>query len=63
MRKAGEAAPEPHGPAAWLRRSLVGLWLLVFVLAGVGLALRWDTLMSRLARPPLAGSAAEGALR
>jgi hypothetical protein len=63
MRKAGEAAPVAHGPAAWLRRTLVGLWLLVFVLAGVGLALRWDTLMSRLARPPLAGSAAEGALR
>ncbi|MGE5126562.1 MAG: hypothetical protein ACM3PV_09725 [Betaproteobacteria bacterium] len=51
------------GPAAWLRRSLVGLWLLVFVVAGVALAVRWDTLMSRLARPPLAGSAAEGALR
>jgi len=63
MTKAGEAAPVARGPASWLRRALVGLWLLVFVLAGVGLAVRWDTLMSRLARPPLAGSAAEGALR
>ncbi len=63
MRKAGEAALVSSGPAGWLRRSLVGLWLLVFVVAGVALAVRWDTLMSRLARPPLAGSAAEGALR
>ena len=44
------------GPAA-------RLWMLVFVLGGISLASRWDSLMVRLARPPASGFAAEGALR
>jgi hypothetical protein len=46
-------------PAAanWLRRGIVGLWLLVLLVAGVGLAVRWDALISRLAWQP---AAAEG---
>ena len=63
MKKTAEAAPVAPAPAAWPRRALVGLWVLVFVLAGVSLAARWDALVSRLARPPVSGSAAEGALR
>jgi hypothetical protein len=63
MKKAGEAAPVVPAPAAWPRRALVGLWLLVFVLAGVSLAARWDALVLRLARPPVSGAAAEGAFR
>lgn len=63
MKKAAEAAPPAPAPGAWPRRALVGLWLLVFVLAGAGLASRWDTLMTRLARPPAGGLAAGGALR
>jgi hypothetical protein len=62
MKKAGEAAPV--APAlAWPRRALVGLWVLVFVLAGVTVAARWDSLMTRLSRPPLGADAAEGAMR
>jgi hypothetical protein len=61
MKKAGEAAPV--APAPWPRRALVGLWVLAFVLAGISLAARWDTLMTRLARPPAGASAAAGALR
>ncbi len=53
-----------HPPRrAWARRALVGLWVLAFVLAGVGLLSRWDSLVSRLARPPLGASSAEGAAR
>lgn len=62
MNKAGEAAPVVLSPV-WPRRAVVGLWVLVFVLGGIGLAARWDSLMTRLARPPAGGSAAEGALR
>jgi len=48
---------------AWPRRALVGLWVVVFVLAGVGLASRWDSLVRRLSRPPVGTPPAEGALR
>jgi hypothetical protein len=43
-------------PAAvsWRRRGLVGLWLLLLVVAGAGLATRWDALISRLAWQPVA---------
>lgn len=43
-------------PAAvsWRRRGLVGFWLLLLVVAGVGLAARWDVLISRLAWQPAA---------
>ncbi len=40
--------------ATWPRRALVGFWVLAFVVAGVVLALRWDDLITRLSRPPLA---------
>jgi hypothetical protein len=63
MKMAGEAAPVASAPSAWPRRVLVTLWFLAFLLAGLGLASRWDVLMSQLARPPASGSAAEGALR
>ena len=33
----------------WARRALLGLWVIVFVVAGVELASRWDSLMSSLA--------------
>jgi hypothetical protein len=49
--------------AAWPRRALVSLWVLAFVLAGGVLAVRWDALMARLARPPATGDAAGGTLR
>jgi hypothetical protein len=62
MNKAGQAAPVALAPA-WPRRALLGLWVLVFVLAGISLAARWDALISRLARPPVGVTAAEGALR
>lgn len=45
----------------WPRRALVTLWVLAFVIAGGGLAARWDALMARLGGPPAA--AAGGALR
>jgi len=40
--------------ATWPRRALVGFWVLAFVIVGVVLALRWDALISRLARLPVA---------
>ena len=45
----------------WSRHAIVGLWLVGFLLAGGVLSARWDVLMARLARPPLADVAAEGA--
>ena len=62
MKVASEFA-RPATAAAWPRRALVGLWVLVFVLAGVGLAARWDVLVSRLARPPAAAETAGGIVR
>jgi hypothetical protein len=51
-----EAVDTAAAPVAtsWWRRALVGLWLLVLLGAGVGLALRWDVLISRLAWQPTA---------
>jgi hypothetical protein len=54
MIEAADAARPALAMATWPRRALVGLWVLAFVAAGVGLALRWDALMSRLARLPAA---------
>jgi hypothetical protein len=45
--------------AAWLRRVVVGLWVVAFVLGGAVLSARWDVLMTRLARPPV-GEVATG---
>ncbi len=38
---------------AWSRRTIVGLWVVGFMLAGGALSARWDVLMARLARPPV----------
>lgn len=50
-----DAVDAVRAPALWPRRAIVGLWLLAFAAAGVGLALRWDALVARLARPPVMG--------
>jgi hypothetical protein len=56
------AGARPAG-ASWLRRALVGLWVLAFVVGGGALAARWDALMARLCRLPVAGHTVGGALR
>jgi cytochrome bd-type quinol oxidase subunit 1 len=48
-----DAAPANVVPVTWSRRALVGLFLVAFVVAAVGLVARWDTLMVRLAEPPV----------
>ncbi|HVO10907.1 MAG TPA: hypothetical protein VMX54_09215 [Vicinamibacteria bacterium] len=63
MFTAAEPAALPPVRRAWPRRALVGLWVVVFVLAGVGLASRWDSLVRHLSRPPVGASAADGTLR
>ncbi len=63
MFDAAEPAAVHEARRAWPRRALVGLWVVVFVLVGVGLASRWDSLVRHLSRPPVGASAAEGALR
>ncbi len=50
MMEAVDAARPAPATARWPRRALVGLWLLAFLVAGAGLAVRWDALMARLAR-------------
>jgi hypothetical protein len=42
------------------RRALLGLWVLVFVVAGFELATRWDSLLARLAGPRAASTQAGG---
>ena len=54
MEAAADAARPAPAMATWPRRALVGFWVLAFAVAAAGLALRWDTLMSRLARLPVA---------
>jgi hypothetical protein len=41
----------------WPRRAVIGLWVAIFLVGSGALAMRWDGLMTRLARPPLAGGA------
>jgi hypothetical protein len=48
---------------AWSRRTIVGLWVVGFILAGGVLSARWDVLMARLARPPVGDVAVEGTPR
>jgi len=44
-----------HSPGgAWPRRAVIGLWVVIFLAGGSALAVKWDGLMARLARPPLA---------
>jgi len=45
---------------SWPRRAVLCLWVLVFVVAGVELASRWDSLMSHLAGSPAASPQAGG---
>ena len=47
----------------WLRPAIVGLWVGGFVLVGAVLFARWDVLMARLARPPVADLVVEGVPR
>ena len=54
MMDAAEAARPTPAWTTWPRRALVGLWILAFLAIGVGLALRWDALISRLSRLPAA---------
>jgi hypothetical protein len=54
MIDAVDAARTAPATARWPRRVLAGLWLLAFLAAGAGLAARWDALMARLARLPVA---------
>ncbi len=54
MEAAADAARPAPAMATWPRRALVGFWVLAFVVAGVVLALRWDALISRLSRLPVA---------
>ncbi len=61
MSGAGDSARARPAGTVWPRRVLVSFWLLAFMLAGGALAASWDTLMARLAGPPV--SAAVGALR
>ena len=46
--------------AAWPRKVVVTLWVVVFVLGGSVLSARWDVLMTRLARPPVGDVATGG---
>ena len=63
MKKSGEGVVAGPAPAAWPRRAVLALWVLVFALAGVSLAARWDSLVSRLARPPAGAAAVPAAQR
>jgi hypothetical protein len=54
-----DVRPAPAVPT-WPRRAYLGLWVLVFVVAGVELASRWDALMTRLVGPVTAGASPGG---
>jgi len=41
----------------WWRRAVISLWVAIFLVGGGALAANWDTLMARLARPPLSAAA------
>jgi hypothetical protein len=55
MNGAGDSARARPAGTVW-RRVLVALWFLAFVLAGGALAASWDTLMARLAGPPVSAA-------
>jgi hypothetical protein len=57
----GDRAPTQYSPVTWPRRTLVGLFVLAFVLTTVGLVARWDSLMLRLSRPPVSTPTPESA--
>lgn len=58
MGKAVEGTGFPPAERAWPRRAVIGLWLVLFVVGGGALVVNWDSLMTRLARPPLGGETA-----
>jgi len=57
MRDKRETSWSPSAGKVWPRRAVIGLWVVVFLAGGGALAVKWDGLMARLARPPLAGGA------
>jgi hypothetical protein len=58
-----ETIKRPRLSGAWSRRTIVGLWVVGFVLVVSVLSARWDVLMARLARPPVGDVAVEGTPR
>jgi hypothetical protein len=58
MGKPVEGTRFPPAERAWPRRAVIGLWLVLFVVGGGALVVKWDSLMTRLARPPLGGGSA-----
>ncbi|MFN8095301.1 MAG: hypothetical protein U0599_24330 [Vicinamibacteria bacterium] len=56
MHDTGRAPGPASAGRTWPRRALLGLWVVVFVVAGLELASRWDALMTRLAGPVAAGA-------
>jgi hypothetical protein len=56
MHETGRAARPAPAVRTWPRRAVLGLWVLVFVVAGLELASRWDALMTRLVGPFAAGA-------
>jgi hypothetical protein len=60
MHETGRAASPAPAARAWPRRAVLGLWVVVFVVAGLELASRWDALVTRLAGPVASGVASGG---
>jgi hypothetical protein len=58
MPKPAEDTRFPPVERAWPRRAVIGLWLALFFVGGGALVVNWDSLMTRLARPPLGGPTA-----
>ena len=58
----GNTVSRPAG-AEWPRRVVVALWALAFFVGGGVLSASWDTLMTRLARPPVGPVAGGGTPR
>jgi hypothetical protein len=63
MGKPAEGTRFPPAERAWPRRAVIGLWLVLFFVGGGALVVNWDSLMTRLARPPLGGPPASEARR
>jgi hypothetical protein len=64
MRDKRETPWPPALGASWPRRAVIGLWVVIFLAGGSALAVKWDGLMAKLARPPVSegGSAAAAAV-
>jgi len=59
MRDNRETPWSPSLGGVWPRRAVIGLWVVIFLAGGSALALKWDGLMAKLARPPAADASAE----